>query len=305
MKVRQARHEDAEAVRAFTTDTWADRDGSDYIPDVFETWVDTDGERQHTSVAVEDGVPIGIVQTVRLTDHEAWQQGMRVDPDYRGAGIGIALCHAGFDWAREAGATLARNMVFSWNGAGLGLSRAAGFEPGPEFRWAHPEPDADATPDGTVTDDLNAAWAFWQGSQNRNALRGLGLHYSESWAVAEVSHDVLEYARDEQSLIVVDRAGTSAVTYRSRVYDRETDDGTETWAEYGAAAWEDTAAVRDLFAAISRDADAVDADRVRVLVPETTRAVSDAAATRVGISDAPDFVLTADLTEPYRDRSPR
>lgn len=300
MNLRQARHEDKDAIVAFTRETWPERDGSDYVPDVFDRWVETDGEHQRTTVAVDAGEPVGILQTVRLTDHEAWQQGMRVHPDYRGDGVAIDLAHAGFDWAREQGATVARNMVFSWNEAGLGLSRSAGYDPGPEFRWAHPEPDPGAVPDATVHDDPNAAWSFWHGSRSRDALDGLGLHYEEPWALAEVSRDVLEHARDEESLLVVDDDGTTAVTYRSRVSERDTENGTETWAEYGAAAWTDVDAAGDLLAAIARDAAAVGADRVRVLLPETTRTVSDVAANRVAVSDDPDFVFRADLTRPYR-----
>ncbi|MFB6070228.1 MAG: GNAT family N-acetyltransferase [Halanaeroarchaeum sp.] len=305
MRVRQAEADDAAAVAAFTRDTWPDRDGTDYLPDVFVEWVAADDETQRTSVATVDGDPIGVVQTVLLSEHEAWQQGMRVHPDYRGEGVGIALSHAGFDWARDRGATVARDMVFSWNERGLGLSRAAGFGPGPEFRWAHPEPTADARVTGTVTDEPRAAWSHWRESRAAASLDGLGLSIDESWALAEVSLAGLERARDEESLLVVDGGGTAAVAYRSRVAERETDDGAETWADYGAAAWDDLEAAGDLFAAIARDAAGAGADRVRVLVPETTRAVSDAAAARVAVSDDPDFVFAADLTGPYRERSHR
>ncbi|MGM0397671.1 MAG: N-acetyltransferase family protein [Halobacteriota archaeon] len=305
MNLRQARHDDRDAVVAFTRDTWQERDGSDYIPDVFEQWIETDGERQRTTVAVDAGDPVGIVQTVHLTEHEAWQQGMRVHPDYRGEGVAIDLAHAGFDWARERGATVARNMVFSWNEGGLGLSRMAGYDPGPEFRWAHPDPDPDAELTGRVTNDLNAAWGFWQDAAARDTLDGLGLHYDETWALAAVSRDVLERARDAESLLVVDDDGTTGMTYRTRVSEREAEKGVETWAEYGAAAWTDADAAAALLAAVARDAAAVGADRIRVLIPETTRAVSDVAANRVDVSDDPDFVFRADLTRPYRDEHRR
>lgn len=300
MKLRQARLADEAAISAFTADTWAERDGSDYIPDVFEEWIETDGPRQRTTVAVDAGEPVGIVQTVLLTEYEAWQQGMRVHPEYRGEGVAVDLAHAGFDWARERGATVARNMVFSWNEAGLGLSREAGYDPGPEFRWAHPDPDPDAALGGTVTDDLNAGWGFWEESRARDALAGIGLHYDESWSIATVSRDVFAYAREEESLLVVDDEGTTGVSYRSRVYDRGSEEGTETWAEYGVAAWTDLVAAGDLLAAIARDAAAAGADRTRVLIPETTGAVSDVAANRVSVSDDPDFVFRADLTRPDR-----
>ncbi len=300
MRVRQARLDDYDAVAAFTENTWERYDG-DYIPSVFEDWVEGDDETQRTFVAVDDDTPVGLVQAVLLSEYEAWYQGMRVDPDYRNAGIGRDLARASFDWTREQGATIGRNMVFSWNVQGLGLSRAAGFEPETEFRWAHPDPDPDAEPGATVTEDRNAAWTYWQRSDARDALRGLGLHMGESWALSEVTRDRLDRARDEQSLIVLDDDGTTGMTYRVRVYERERDGEEQTWAEYGAAAWDDVAACRDLMAAIARDAASVDAEFVRVLVPETPQAVSDVSLHRHEVAEEPDFVMAVDLTRSHDD----
>ena len=75
VEVRRARHGDREAVVDFTEDTWPELDG-DYIPRVFEEWVDTDGPEQRTLVATVDGRPVGVLQVVLLSDHEAWAQGM-------------------------------------------------------------------------------------------------------------------------------------------------------------------------------------------------------------------------------------
>lgn len=111
LTVRQARADDREAVVGFTADTWLER-GSDYIPRVFDEWVATDGPTQRTFVAAVDGSLAGICQGVLLSDHEAWAQGMRVAPDHRGRGVSPELTHAVFDWARERGATVCRNMVF-------------------------------------------------------------------------------------------------------------------------------------------------------------------------------------------------
>jgi len=110
---------------------------------------------------------------------------------------------------------------------------------------------------------------------------------------------------------VTDGDGARAATFRVRDYEREVEDGesggsddadvadaptTERVAEYGVGAWADVPALETLVAAIKRDAAAIDADRTRVLIPETARHVSDGAAVRAGISDHPDFVLSADLT---------
>ncbi|MGB9987535.1 N-acetyltransferase family protein [Salarchaeum japonicum] len=299
VEIRQARLDDHEAVAAFTQDTWSDqRDSGDYIPRVFEDWVESDDDAQRTFVADVDGTAAGVFQIVLLSDHEAWAQGMRVDPDHRGKSLGTRMTHAGFDWARERGATVARNMVFSWNVMGLGLSRAAGFEPETEFRWVHPEPDPDATHDYAETDDVNTAWRAIQSSRAFDELAGLGLDLNEAWALTEITPGTLRDA--PRTIALTDDRGARAAAYPVRDYDRETDDGdTATWADYGVGVWHDAQACEALLAAVSRDAAANDIDRVRVLIPEDAQFVSDAAYARVDIGDEPDFVTAADLTADY------
>ncbi|EMA46792.1 GNAT family N-acetyltransferase [Halococcus saccharolyticus] len=297
--IRQARPDDYEAVAAFTRETWADRDSGDYIPDIYHEWIAGDGDSQRTFLADSGDDVAGICQGVLLSEHEAWAQGMRVNPDYRGEGLSTQLNDALFTWARERGATVVRNMVFSWNAAGLGGSRAVGFAPLCEFRWAHPEPDSDATlPRAyTVVDDPDAAWSFWRRSDAQRALSGLALDDDESWAMSELTREGLHRAADETRVFAVRREddGTRAMAHRVRDYERETEGEIKHWTEYGVGAWTDLGAARALFRAISADAAAVGADRVRVLVPETPRHVSDVAAAHVDLGENPDFVLEAAL----------
>jgi len=336
LTVREARSDDYDDVVAFTRDTWPERETGDYLPDVFHDWLAA--EDAETAVAVDGDAAVGILQCTFLSDREAWLQGMRVDPDYRGRGVGSLLVEHLFDWARSAGATVARNMVFSWNAAGLGQSRATGFEPTTEFRWLQPDPTADAeaqsassprsaSPRGDadpdvdgpldVTSDPDVAWQYWQESAARDHLRGLALAPEESWAVRELTREDLHDAAAETAVFgVADADGARAMTFRVRDYEREVegseegsgsdDDGTdaeaedaattERVAEYGVGAWADAEALETLLAAVRRDAASIGADRTRMLIPETVRHVSDGAYRRAGISDHPDFVLSADLT---------
>ncbi|MCG1003984.1 MULTISPECIES: GNAT family N-acetyltransferase [Halobacterium] len=303
IEIRPAELGDYDDVVAFASDTWADRrEDGDYIPRVFEDWVESDGPRQRTLVADTGDDIAAIAQFVLLSEHEAWAQGMRTNPDYRGQGVGSTLVHAGFDWARERGATVARNMVFSWNVMGLGHSRATGFEPSTEFRWVHPEPNRDASPGHEITDDAYAAWQCWQDSPARDHLRGLVMHTDESWALSELTRSRLEAAADRDALVVAhdETTGTRGFAFRSRTFEREADGAGQTVAEYGVAAWADQSACASVLEAISADAASVGADRTRVLIPETVEAVSDVAATRTEIGEEPDFVLAADLTADYR-----
>ncbi|MFB6126577.1 MAG: N-acetyltransferase family protein [Halolamina sp.] len=334
MRVRQARAGDADAVAAFTRDTWSGRDQDDYMPETFPEWVATDGPRQHTLVAdPEDGSGdvAGVLQCVLLSEHEGWAQGMRVNPAYRGRGVSVRLVHALFEWAADAGATVVRNMVFSWNVAGLGQSRAVGYEPCTEFRWAMPTPAADteARTDRAVAvadPEPDAAWSFWADSAAREHLAGLALDDEEAWALSELTRDrVREAGADDRLLAVAgdtdhtraasgaSAAGRPSVTglaLRNRTYEREADEADESddrndedvavvrWAEYAVGAWADGDAADALLAAVARDAAAVGADRTRVLIPESVRWVSDVAAARCAVSDEPDFVLAADTADP-------
>ncbi|ELZ07546.1 GNAT family N-acetyltransferase [Natrialba aegyptia] len=301
IEIRQATHDDYEGVAAFTETLWEDR-GGDYIPEIYHDWLEEPDESHKKTFVADAGDAIaGIVQAVLVSPDEAWFQGMRVNPDYQRQGLSGRLNDACFEWAREQGATVGRIMIFSWNAASLGAARTSGFEPTTEFRMAHPKPDPDASGPDPVSNDPATAWRYWTHSDAREHLRGLGLAPEETWAVRELTReDFLAFAADrddDTAVFSVERDGNGVgAAYRVRSYERETDDGeTETWAEYGVSAWDDIDAARSLLAALSRDAAALDADRTRVLIPETTAAVSDASYAGVSIAEEPDFVLSAAL----------
>jgi len=296
-EIRKARLDDHEAVAAFTSQTWADRDVGDYIPDVFPEWVEHDGPDQRT-VVVDAGEEVGgICQAVVLSEHEAWLQGMRVNPDFRGEGYGLGMVEHLFAWCRERGASLARNMVFSWNDAGLGQSRAAGFQPATEARWAQPAPSPDADPALDVVEDPDAVWTCWQRSDACRHLSGLGIDPGEPWSLSEVTRERLGNLADSQRVLAVqDDSETRAATARVRVREREIDDDTESIAVYGFSVWDDLESARALFDAVAADAADLGVDHTRILVPETCRHVSDVAVARADASDEPIFVLETDLT---------
>lgn len=301
LEVRQARADDEAAVVAFTSDTWSDREASDYIPRVFAEWVETDGPKQRTFVLEGDDEDdlAGICQGVLLSEYEAWAQGMRMNPAYRGLGVSRLLTDAIFEWARDRGAKVMRNMVFSWNAAGLGQSRSAGFDPCTEFRYARPDPDPDAEPALSVGADPDGAWTFWTRSDARTHLRGLAMDDDESWALSELTRERLHTAAEEDRLFTVHERGIRGFTYRDRLFERENEAGEpETWALYGVGAWDTPEAAASLCAAVAKDAADVGADSVRVMIPEGVRWVSDVAAARVAVADEPDFVMAADLTDP-------
>lgn len=312
--VRAARPEDHDDVIAMTRDTWPNRESGDYLARVFPEWIESNGQPKRTVVAEVEGRAVAIAQSVLLSEHEAWGQGLRVHPDHRRSGLSRAITADLFGWAREQGATVMRAMVFAWNVAGLGQARSSGYRPATSIRFVRPTPTTE-TPaqdaigsadrpwlpdpiDVELSDDPTAAWRAFQGAHAANVLGGLTLSLDESWALCELTPSILERAADETAVIAVRApAGTHAMSYRSRTFEREDEAGDRyTVAEYGVATWDDLAIGAALFDAIAADAHAIGADRTRVVVPETPRHVSDAALFRADVHDHPDFVLAADLT---------
>lgn len=287
--VRTARHDDYDDIVDLTSDVWADRAMADYIPDVFREWVDDDGADRKTLVVDVDGHAVGLAQAVILTETEAWFQGMRVDSDYRGKGFGSLLTDHLIEWAADAGASVGRSMVFSWNEAGLGQSLATGFEAVTSFRWAHPDP-ADETPEMTVGNDPATAWRYWQESDGRGVLSGLALDSGESWALSTLTRETLDRLAADQTVLTVGGDGPQGMACRVRTTEA---DG-EQLAEYAVGVWHDVDAAQALFTAIAADAATLGVDGTRVLIPETPRHVAQTAYAGRNIDERPDFVFEID-----------
>jgi len=285
--VRQARPGDVDAVTAFTADTWPDREAGDYLPEVFPEWVGSDGPRQRTAVVECEGRVVACCQARLLGADEGWLRGMRVHPDHRGAGHGRAVSEHLLDWCRGRGATVARNLVFDWNGQGMGQSRAAGFDPVASCRFVRVTA-ADRAVDLEVSHDPDAAWTYWTGSDARTGMNGLALADEEPWAFAELTR---ERTRAAAPLALLGD-GLEAAALRLGVRDPGYREGRV--ADYAAAAWEGGRA-RPLFDAVRADGAAAGADEARVVVPETPRHVSGAALARADL-DQGGLVFGADLT---------
>ncbi len=295
VNVRRARADDYDDVAEFTGPgtTWPGREASDYLPEVFPKWVASDGEHQRTFVAERDGTVVGVVQGALLTPHEGWAQGIRVAPEVRGTGVGTALTEAVFEWARERGRSVVRNLVFDWNAAGMAQSRSVGFEPCGALRWGYVDPDP-REPSLEVTDGADGAWLYWTDSDAREVLGGLGFDFDRSWALAELTRERLGRAA---TVFAVERDGrTRGASYRSRTFERENEEGeTERWAEYGAAGWRDVESACVLVSAVATDAERAGADRARIAIPETARHLSAFAVGGGELDERASFVFGAEL----------
>jgi GNAT superfamily N-acetyltransferase len=103
VQVRAARADDKHAIVAFCQNTFS---WGDYIPDVWDDWLDDHSGQ--LLVGVVDREPVGLLHVAFLGNATAWMEGMRVHPDFRRQGIGRAIDATGRALARERGCRVAR-----------------------------------------------------------------------------------------------------------------------------------------------------------------------------------------------------
>jgi ribosomal protein S18 acetylase RimI-like enzyme len=102
--LREGRPEDLEAIREFTTDTFA---WGDYVPDEYLDWLAEPSGAVLVAADAEDRV-LAMVHIEQLSPKEGWLSAARVRPDYQRRGLGSRLNQAGVDWLRTRGALVVR-----------------------------------------------------------------------------------------------------------------------------------------------------------------------------------------------------
>jgi ribosomal protein S18 acetylase RimI-like enzyme len=120
VKIRDARRDDRDAVASFADSTW---DGWDYVPDVWDDWLD----EGVALVAEIDGRPVGTVHAVTRGD-EAWIEGLRVEDEHRREGIGSALVSEAIERIAASDVSVVRCMAFDDNDAAVSFLETNGFE---------------------------------------------------------------------------------------------------------------------------------------------------------------------------------
>ena len=123
--VRNATPGDRDEVLALTAHTWED---GEYIHWVYNDWVaDTDGR---FLVALDHGTGrIAAIDKSELpSPTEAWFEGLRVHPDFRGRGLAGGLQTFMIGEARRLGATVIRMMTLADNFAVHRMAYRDGFK---------------------------------------------------------------------------------------------------------------------------------------------------------------------------------
>jgi RimJ/RimL family protein N-acetyltransferase len=255
--VRRARAEDRDPVLGFASRTW---DGWDYIPHAFDAWLDApdgellvgavgdvaEGDRplDHEGRPLETGDVIAVARVARLSNDEAWLEGIRVDPRVRGMAVATDLQVAELRWAAPL-ATVVRYATGERNEASHRLGARHGFELLASFRsyrWSadgsEEERRSPESPSGfddgpraaatarrqELLAELGAAGLVapvdeadrWWESLSRDAtfLAGQRLYEQRGWTLQELDQARFESHLQRTEVLVVGEPGEGGGSYR-------------------------------------------------------------------------------------------
>lgn len=221
VSLREGRPEDLDAIREFTTDTFA---WGDYVPDQYLNWLTEPSGAVLVAADDRDRV-LAMVHIEQLSPKEGWLSAARVRPDHQRQGLGSRLNRAGVDWLRSRGALVVRltteenNLVAQQQVEKLGYRQVARFAlaersfsqhgvesnggrrlPGPERLDLAPAAETEPAYLVWSTGDLNRAshglyasrgWAFRRLAIADLVAASRGRRFWASpaaWAIAEEDH---------------------------------------------------------------------------------------------------------------------
>ncbi|HPE52655.1 MAG TPA: GNAT family N-acetyltransferase [Mesotoga prima] len=120
--IRRLQKCDGERVREIVKTIW---EGDDYIPHVFEKWVEDPS--CHFMGLWKDGTLVGIDNLRLLSDKVGWMEGMRIDPALQGKGFGKELGKQTLAIAKRIGLERLYFATYFDNTASIRMNEAFGF----------------------------------------------------------------------------------------------------------------------------------------------------------------------------------
>ena len=125
LKVRKLTLKDKPRAIEITKDIW---DGDDYLPRVFDKWVnDKDGE--FIAAVDEKGNVIGFEKLTMVTQHDAWIEGLRKDMKSKVKGVGVFLTNYILDkLSKNKDIRTIRFSTYIYNVESMGLFQKIGFK---------------------------------------------------------------------------------------------------------------------------------------------------------------------------------
>ena len=213
--VRDARPDDVNPVAEFASETW---DGWDYVPDVWDDWL----EEGVTLVAESGGNVVGVVHGV-ARGNEGWLEGMRVAEEYRREGVGSTLTEALLARLSEEGVSVARCMAFDGNDAAVELLDSLGFKHVTTVRHGR----GFGFPYGSIIEEANYDDSL-QVLRDSDAFEAAsGLYATKDWRMWSVPETVEDYEGDVLGFVEDDDVRAVALCDGVRVNETDEEKRTE------------------------------------------------------------------------------
>ncbi|SHJ89049.1 GNAT family N-acetyltransferase [Paramaledivibacter caminithermalis] len=131
---RKARMEDKEDIINISKTVW---DGDDYLPNIYEKWVaNSNGE---FTIAELDGKAIGCAKFTDLGGKKYWFEGIRVNKQYRGMGIGKKITRYYIDKAKNKGYNSISLSTYIENYESIKIIESFGFKNTTKFKLFYHE----------------------------------------------------------------------------------------------------------------------------------------------------------------------
>jgi GNAT superfamily N-acetyltransferase len=184
-----------------TRDTWG---GNDYLPYVWNGWLhDTRGILM---AAEMEGRMVGLQHVALMPDGTAWLEGIRVDPEAQGKGVGTALLDAGIEWARFMDCRAARLSTSSQNDASNRMAVSRGFDRVCSFKTAEL-----SEPVGSPSEVVRIGLPSDNGAVGQ-FLRTKGIrYYTEGWTAYELAPERTALLLAMGSIALVGRDAVDAL----------------------------------------------------------------------------------------------
>jgi len=199
-----------------TRNVW---DGSDYVPSSWETWLqDAQGELW---VAELDGRVVGLQHAALQPDASVWLEGIRVDEEVQGRGIGSVLLRHAVDWSRKMGVRAIRLSTYSENQASNAMAERQGLRLVGTFSAMTARADNSAS--GWPSQTRLAM--PWESSEILQFLEHSGWQpfsgcYSEGWTAYVLSRDRLRLLLSMHAVLLAGDAEIEAVAIASSAIKR-------------------------------------------------------------------------------------
>ena len=174
IEIRRAKMKDKARIVEISSKIW---DGEDYLPHIFEKWVNEEGG-EFTVITVDD-VVAGCAKMTLLPHGVLWLEGIRVDTDYRGQGLGKKMADYQLKRAGEMGYKRLELGTFVENYESLAIIKKRGFEKVASFKFLfNAFEEAPEFTKNSVSTDVKAVKSF---EEVKEVLQLLDSHHRNTY----------------------------------------------------------------------------------------------------------------------------